>query len=246
MKTNVPPDQFRPVHPADLIGSPANSATSLLRAAMNLKFQPSPTWRLLLHGEPGCGKTTIAELIARALAAHPVDIDEINGRNVTIDVVRDWQALAPYASLFGGWKVKLINEADLIPAAAQDLMLSYLDKLPQHTAVLATSNATMATLSQRFATRLGPVKIDSPSDVEIAEFLRRRWKLNKAAANFIAVGSCGNVRDALLRASNYLILGRLEDRPQPPAAPIVSLSGSEAARKAWATRRDRDNQQQAA
>ena len=238
MKTS--PDQYKPEQPDQLIGAPAESAAALLRHVLNLKHKAAPSLRMCFYGDPGCGKTAIADMIARALVANAIDIESVNGRNLTIDLVREWQQGAAYGSLFGGWKVKVINEADLIPAAAQDLMLSYLDELPPHTAILATSNATMETLSDRFATRLGPVKIDSPTDGQIESFLRRKWKLPKEAAAFIAQGCAGNVRDALLRAANFLIFGRLDARPAKPATPSVSLSGSEAARKAWETRRTRE------
>ena len=231
------PDQYKPVTPAGLIGSPAESAASLMRHTLNLKHQLEPKLKLMLYGVPGCGKTTIADMLAKALAAHAVDIESINGRNLTIDTVREWQFQSRYASLFGGWKVKVINEADLVPAAAQDLMLSYLDEMPAHTAVIATSNATMETLSERFSTRFGPVRIEPPTEEQIVDFLRRFWKLPKSQAAFIAQGSNGNVRDALLRAANYLIFGIAEARPPRPAAPAVSRSGSEAALKAWETRR---------
>lgn len=233
----ISPDQYKPTAADQLIGLPASSAASLLRHALNLKSKPTPTLRLLMYGSPGCGKTTIAELLAEALAAHRIDIESVNGRNVTIDLVRQWQSDARYVSLFNGWKVKIINEADLIPPFAQDLMLSYLDELPARTAVIATSNEFMENLSDRFATRFGAVKIDSPTEEEITSFLRNRWHLKKEPAAFIAQGCNGNVRDALLRAANYLALGCLDLRPQRPAKPAPSASGSDAARKAWDTRR---------
>ena len=235
MKTT--PDQYKPESPEQLIGSPANSAVSLLKHALGLKHHPAAKLKTLMYGVPGCGKTTIAELLARALAAHAVDIQGINGRNLTIDEVRAWQNDSKLSTLFGGWKVKVINEADLIPAVAQDLMLTYLDELPPHTAVIASSNASRETLSERFATRFMAVRIDGPSEEEIQCFLRRRWHLPKQAAAFIAQGCDGNVRDALLRATSFLVTGSLEARLERPANLPVSASGSEAAKKAWVTRR---------
>ena len=231
------PDQFKPQAADQLIGLPAASATALLRHALNLKSKPDPTLKLMLYGEPGCGKTTIAELLAEALAGHRTDIESVNGRNLTIEVVRQWQSDARYISLFNGWKVKIINEADIIPGFAQDLMLSYLDELPGRTAVIATSNEYMENLSDRFATRFGRVKIDSPTEEEIQSFLRNRWHLKKEPAAFIAQGCNGNVRDALMRAANYLAIGTLDTQPPRTAKPAPSSSGSEAALKSWDTRR---------
>lgn len=72
----------------------------------------------------------------------------------------------------------------------------------------------MSTRSDRFATRFGPIKVDCPTSEEISEFLARGWRLPRKAAEFIALGCCGNVRDALLRAANYLIVGEIVERPK--------------------------------
>jgi putative ATPase len=222
---------------AELIGPAAQIAARTLRNAHTLKSRPSSRLKTILHGPPGTGKTTIANLIAAALAEHAIDIESINGRNLTIDVVRDWQRALAYGSLFGGWKVKVINEVDLAPQIAQDLMLTYLDELPPCNAVIATSNASMETLTERFATRFGPVKIAPPTQDEIAALLRQRFRLTKSAAQMIAAGSCGNVRDALLQAETWQIVGAAAQRPERPALKVVCAAASERAKRAWDTMR---------
>jgi replication-associated recombination protein RarA len=227
------PDQYKPTKPSELIGPAAGIASAIMKYIRTIPADARI--KQVYFGDYGCGKTCIVAMIARALAAAPIDIESINGKNVSIELVREWQRGAAYSSLFGGWKVKLINETDLIPSAAQELMLAYLDELPPSTAVIATSNASMATLSERFATRFSPIKVDSPSSDEITDFLVRRWKVPRKAAAFIAIGACGNVRDALARASNYLIFGDVIERPVRPAASDLKNKAQLAtARRAWA------------
>jgi len=210
------PDLYKPTKPNELIGPAAGIASAMMKHVRTLSDEACV--RQVYFGDYGCGKTRIALMIARALTTTAIAIEGLSGKNVTIELVREWQRDTAYASLFGGWKVKLISETDLIPPAAQELMLTYLDELPAMTAVIGTSNATMETLSERFATRLGPIKVDSPSSDEIADFLVRKWKVPRKAAAFIAIGACGNVRDALVRANNYLIFGDVIERPNRPAA----------------------------
>src|SRR5437870_160147 len=135
---NRSPDNYRPETPADLIGQARKIGEAMLKQIRRVNGA-APTLKLMFHGQPGAGKTSLAKMIAREIVADQIDIETINGRNIDSETVREWHRNVAYGSLFGGWKVKLINEADLIPAAAQDLMLTYLDDLPPQNAVVATS-----------------------------------------------------------------------------------------------------------
>jgi putative ATPase len=231
------PDCYEPETPGELIGAARDIATAILGEIEKTKRQ-ARTFKFLAYGQPGSGKTSIAKMIAREIAANRIDIEAVNGRNLDSETVREWQRNSAYGSLFGGWKVKLINEADLIPAPAQDLMLTYLDDLPPRNAVIATSNRNVTALTERFQTRFRLVKIAGPTCDELARWLIKRWKLPKQAAHFIALGAGGNVRMALLDSSDYLTFGKSERRPKAP--PIVKdVLKSDAAKRAWETMRSR-------
>lgn len=236
------PDSYEPKTPNELIGHAAKVAADLLR-----EFRApisSRSLKLLLYGSPGNGKTSILNMLAVQIAAHKIDIESVNGRNVTIELIREWQRNCAYGSLFGGWKVKLINESDLIAGPAQDLMLTYLDELPAENAVIATSNQNITALTERFQTRFRLVQIDNPTDMQISNWLVKRWRIPKRRADFIALGACGNVRAALLDAADFSTFGENKHRPKAPVV-VKDPTRQEASRRAWETMRQRGREEAA-
>lgn len=187
------------MNPPTLIGP----AGSLIDGILN-RADPAKPFKLLLYGPPGVGKTTLAEQIASRLGeSSRWDTESINGRNVTIDVVREWQLSLHCSSMFGDWKVKIINEADVMPKAAQDVMLSLLDYLPDKRAVICTSNLDLNEMTPRFRTRFVSRKVDAPPTKDIALLLVSKG-LPLDQASFIAETAAGNVRAALLDAEAWL------------------------------------------
>jgi DNA polymerase III delta prime subunit len=118
--------------------------------------------------------------------------------------VREWQVSLQCSSMFGDWKVKVINEADTMTAPAQDLMLSVLDELPTKRAIICTSNLSVKDLSERFRTRFQLHKVGAPTQEEIANLLCEHG-LPPDQAAFISVASGGNVRAAMNDAEAWFM-----------------------------------------
>ena len=201
---NASPMNWRPQSADDLIGQARRVAVVQVTKAKRLVRDPSSTMKLLLYGPPGVGKTSVVELIARELTGSSMSVENYNGREVTVDVVRDWMRSLPYGSLFSPWSVRIVNELDRCSREAQDLLLTYMDRLPQGRAFLGTSNLQMDLLTERFHTRFQAIKLMPPTTEELSAFLCQRWPVTKQAATQIAVGSGGCVRAALADLESWL------------------------------------------
>jgi replication-associated recombination protein RarA len=186
-----------------LIGQPGEVGRKLLAKAGRLKASRDGNLKLLLIGPPGIGKTSIVDLLARELGGTPWAVEEANGKSVTIETVKHWMVQLPYGCLYSDWSIKLVNELDRCSRDAQDLMLSYLDKLPPGRAFMGTSNLDLNQLTERLQTRFQVVRLKAPDSEEIAAFLKRHWDAPEAVINMIAVGCGGNVRAALADLENY-------------------------------------------
>jgi len=186
-----------------LIGPAGEIAGIMLAKAARLKRKPDAPLKTLFFGVPGVGKSHLALQLANALAATPFDIEHRNGKDVTIDVVRRWFDELPYRSIYGDWQIKLVDELDCCTRDAQDLLLSYLDRMPAGRAFIGTSNLQLDLLAERFQTRLQQFKIEPPDRADVIALLRSR-RVPAKVAEGIVDGSRGNVRAALLDAETYL------------------------------------------
>jgi len=195
---------WRPLSADDLIGQAKRVAATQIGKAIRLKRDPRATMKLLLYGPPGVGKTSVVELIARELTGSSLAVEDFNGREVTVDLVREWMKALPYGSLFSSWSVRIVNELDRCSREAQDLLLTYLDRLPPGRAFLGTSNLQLDLLTERFQTRFQAIKLLPPSTEELAAFIIARWPVARPVAAQIAVGSGGCVRAALADLESWL------------------------------------------
>lgn len=192
------PMSWKPRGPTDILGPAGPVARKLLDKVSKVKNNGRGPVKLLLYGPPGVGKTTIAEILAAELSASQWAIEEANGKLVTIETVKGWMRELAFGSLFGDWTVKIVNELDRCSRDAQDLLLTYLDKLPPGRAFIGTSNLDLGQLTERFQTRFQAIKLEAPASEEIRGFLMKHWEVPEQVASMIAVGCGGNVRAALL------------------------------------------------
>ena len=114
-----------------------------------------------------------------------------------LDTAREWIRSLAFGSLWGPWTVKVVNELDRCTRDAQDLLLTYLDRLPAGHAFLGTTNLDPGCLTERFQTRFQSIRLQPPANEALAAFLARRWGAPIRITRKIAEGARGNVRAAM-------------------------------------------------
>jgi DNA polymerase-3 subunit gamma/tau len=121
--------KYRPKTFDEFIGN--RSTIISLQSVLN---SDSPPHTFLFTGESGCGKTTLAKIVANELGCRELDFKEINTADYRgIDSARDIIEKCQYTSLFGGdVKCYLMDECHQLTRIAQEALLKVLEDTPSH------------------------------------------------------------------------------------------------------------------
>lgn len=94
---------------------------------------------LMLEGEPGTGKTQIAEIIASNFAKHRENIEYRNCADLGINDIRELMSNLSKSSFFEGGKVLILDEPQELNHKARQDLLTPLLNIPDSALVIACS-----------------------------------------------------------------------------------------------------------
>lgn len=187
----------------------------------------------LFSGPRGCGKTTVARLLAKAVnctarnGAEPcgqcqsclairdgrsLDVVEIDGAsNNTVDEVRELKANVGLASFGGNWKVYIIDEVHMLSASAFNALLKTLEEPPERVMfILATTEPHKVPATIRSRCQHIPFHGLSVPDIvsQLKDVTAREGLSAESEALWeIARSSDGGMRDGLSLLEQVIALG---------------------------------------
>lgn len=110
----------------------------------------------LFTGNSGCGKTTLARIVANYVECHESEFYELNAASIRgIDNIRDIENKLRYKPINGSVRVWLLDEVHQYRTDTQEAMLKMLEECPPHTYfILCTTDPQKlkATLKTRCTT----------------------------------------------------------------------------------------------
>ena len=220
--------KYRPKSFDTLVGQP-----HVVRALTNALTQQRLHHAYLFTGTRGCGKTTLARILAKALncetgiTATPcgvcsacteidrgrfVDLLEVDAAsNTQVDAMRDLLDNAQYAPTVGRFKVYIIDEVHMLSKSAFNAMLKTLEEPPAHVKfILATTDPQKVPVT--VLSRCLQFNLRQMASVTINEHLQNvlgqeSISFEPAALNLISRAAAGSMRDALSLTDQAIAYG---------------------------------------
>lgn len=221
--------RYRPQRFSEVVGQRA--ATDLLRLSF---YEKRLGHAYLLSGPRGCGKTTAARLLAKAVnckrpspegepccdcapcravvSGEHLDVMEIDGAsNRGIDQIRELKSHVGLAPFMGGHKVYILDEVHMLTTEAFNALLKTLEEPPPSVLFLfATTEPHKVPVTIRSRCQHIPFhRISAENIVERLRFVAERegFDAEPPALWEIARNADGALRDALSLAEQALALG---------------------------------------
>ncbi len=227
--------KYRPTRLKDIIGQP--EAVGVLRSL----FAGVLPQTILFTGFSGCGKTTLARIIARRLGIEVGETPDPNFKEINcadfrgIDMVRDIRSQAGLSTLGKALgRVYLIDECHRMTAEAQDAFLKLAEDTPKKVYFLFATTEP-AKLRETFRSRCTPIAVKAIGSKDMTTLLlsvatAEGLELTEAVLEKIVEVAGGSARKALVLLGKVAGLQSEEERLNAISSSDVEQQGIALAR----------------
>lgn len=213
---------YRPKTFADMFGN--EDTIESLTATLLRDDRPHA---ILLHGPTGCGKTTLARIIATKIGCHGNDFREVDSADFRgIDTIRDIRKKIHFAPLEGTQRVWLLDECHALTKDGQSALLKALEDTPDHvTFILATTDPQK--LIPTIKGRCSQFQVKQLDDKQMMKLLfsivkKEREKITKPVYKAIIESAEGHPRNAIQILQQVLAVE--PDKRESVAAKVKEVS----------------------
>ena len=192
--------KYRPKTLDEVVGN--RQVVEVLRKQLSGESSQPLSHSILLHGPTGCGKTTLARIIAQELGVQDDDLKEIDSADFRgIDTIREIRKQCQYKPLSSPYRVWILDEVHQLTKDAQSALLKTLEDTPKHVYfILCTTDPQK--LLPTIRGRCSQFQVQQLTEKEMKRLLLRVVKaegesLDKGVYEQIIQDSMGHPRNAL-------------------------------------------------